>query len=220
MSNLKNSKGSFVLFLIVFYLTWTLREIYLPWEAQAPILAALLSISIWTGAPIIYLATIDKVNPLSFLKLNTNPGQGLKWGIVISIGYFILTVIYSQLIGNAIDFSLEWQTWLNVVILVGLVEEIMFRGFIFHKLQEYMTIAQANIFQAILFVLIHVPVWIARPEIYHPTGTLGAYLFSVCFIFIFGLGMGFLVNKTNSLWGAILVHSMVDFTNSVTLGEY
>jgi uncharacterized protein len=72
---------------------------------------------------------------------------------------------------------ITWNSVLGTSVLVGVFEEIPFRGFVLRKLQERFDFWTATAISSLLFVGAHVPGWILL-------GTLTAR--NAVYIFIFG----------------------------------
>ncbi|WP_430787450.1 hypothetical protein VBD025_16490 [Virgibacillus flavescens] len=73
---------------------------------------------------------VEKRNPLSYLGLNHNVKKGLKWAVWLTLAlitYF--AVLNLVVLRNDVDFNIGFSEWLNTIIMVGLIEEIVFRGF-------------------------------------------------------------------------------------------
>lgn len=111
--------------------------------------------------------------------------------------YFI--VLNFVVLQNNITVNIDFNEWLNTIILVGVIEEIVFRGFLLKKLTETFT----NTITSILFVSIHFSIWFYNglfefPYIVGPMITA----------FILGLIFGFIYKIANSLWSVIVIHSV------------
>jgi membrane protease YdiL (CAAX protease family) len=119
--------------------------------------------------------------------------------------------------GYHFHFNKNIGDWINTFLIVGFTEEILFRGFILNKLKQHTSFGKANLIQAVLFILIHVPVWISLNKQYFVIGSIWEYLWAVGFVFLFCIAMGYIVKKTNSLWPAILIHSFGDLTYVLTI---
>lgn len=149
-----------------------------------------------------YLALYNKINPIVFLKLHKNINKGVKY---IIIGILILCFLFLQhqyQLRNYINFNPFINIYLlcNTVILAAFMDEIVFRGIILQKLTFYLSFWKANSISSVLFILIHIPKYIQ-----------GHAIAGVGYIFIFGLFMGFVLKKSNSLWSCILIHAINNF---------
>jgi len=88
--------------------------------------------------------------------------------------------------------------------IVGIQEELLFRGWFFNKLAMATTERKANIISAVFFMLIHYPGWIIAsvPALSFITSSISA--------FILGLVFGWSFRKSCSIWTPILLHMVWD----------
>ncbi len=150
-----------------------------------------------------------------FRKPTLQKGEGWKLaGLsavalgMMQIGSLIYVLYYYLFNAFGIDLSLSmfdmdttnWvvnvMTFLYVVILGPVMEEILFRGILFHKLRRYGDMP-AIIFTAILFAMFHMN-FVQLP------GPL-----------LFGVAVGIIMSKTNSIWPCIAVHIFNNFMASI-----
>jgi len=102
-----------------------------------------------------------------------------------------------------------WNSILGTSLLVGVIEEIPYRGFMLQKLAERMPFWRANVITSALFLAIHVPGWMAL----HTFRTGAAIT-----IFVFGLIMAGAFKFAGSLWAPIVTHSANDCLSFVVFG--
>ena len=175
------------------------------------LLSGLMKTIIWIIPVFVLVRLMEKQPVLSFLGLQGGVRKGLKWAFVI-IGimgaYFYLVNIV--MMGKDIHVSLSLHTLLNTVILAGLLEEIVFRGYILNKWINGLSTStvdksdsfwSANMYTSIFFVLIHFPIWLRTGQMVFPS-VIG----SIANIFLLSLLFGYLYKKTNSLWTVIIIH--------------
>ncbi len=216
-------KANVGLYILIFFALWTIRATLLypideTIQAQSPawrqVYADAVRVIMWIVPVFVYLAVVDKVAPLQFLYLKTPVDRrGLLVGGVVAALYlacgFALTYL---LAGNgqpkqiSIDVT-SWQ-WYNILLgvpIAPLAEEILFRGFVLRKLQGFARFWPANLLTAALFMAIHWPYWLYSQG--WNTGLIAASLS----VFGFGLLLGYLVHKTNSLWPSIVTHTLNNF---------
>jgi len=175
------------------------------------ITSAVIKIAIWIIPVILLVKVMERGNPLSYLGLRYNFKKGLKWAgwlSLVFISYFIflnLTVLKSN-----IDFQMGLHEWLNTVLLVGIIEEIVFRGFLLRKLMDSYKFWIANTITALLFVSIHFPIWF-----YKDLFELAYLLNGIITSFVLGIIFGFIYKQSNSLWSVIIVHSLYNLLVSL-----
>jgi membrane protease YdiL (CAAX protease family) len=147
-------------------------------------------------------------NPLEYLKMNKNIAKGILVGMIIGICLCLLRIgaLYYARGFVEFDFTLNRHLWWNVIIFVGLTEEVVFRGFILQKIEGISNFWIANIMTTILFTCMHVPYWIL---IHHYT-VIDVLQHSLSVIWL-SLFYGLIFKKTQSLWAPIIVHSVNNF---------
>lgn|SRR5690606_10833717 len=204
-------------YFILFYLIWTFRELWLVDFINtmdpnvAAIVGAVIKLLVWVAPIIILVKLVEKKEPLKFLGLRENLSKGFGWATWVSFAlviYFIMVnLLFSQ---TELNLNLGLHTWLNTVILVGITEEIVFRGFILRKLMQQFTFWKANSITALLFLTIHFPIWF-----HHGLFESPGILFTFIQVFIIGFIFGLIYRKSNSLWSVIIIHSVYNLGVSI-----
>ncbi len=159
------------------------------------------------------LAAMYKVNPKILWTNSWSVGKSVLVGIGIFIIFKLLSAFYIQLGVRKFDVSIENLANIpNILLasrqdieaiistfgkgtgllLIGLLapiyEEIIFRGVILDSCQRYTNFNMANVFQALLFALVHMS-WFLAPV-----------------FFLFGILTGILRKKSESLFPGIVFH--------------
>lgn len=217
MSDLKENKKRSIyylsLYIILFYAAWTFKEGFLGKTLENMtdmnvnmqyLISAGVKLLIWVVPVFIYLKFINRESPLSYLKMNRNVAKGFLWGIVICVAYIGFSLIRDYLMGDkSVNLSLDLDQWLNIVIIAGFAEEIVFRGFFLQKLEEYFDFTWANIITSVLFIFIHFPKWYFTEGKILPQSMLS--------VFILGIAFGYTYKKTGSIWANMIFHSTNNF---------
>lgn len=206
----------FIFFVLTFYFLWSIKEILFslyinPTNNKNLItsLSALFKILIWVMPVFLYVRFLLNAKFITYLKLNNNILRGIKWGFGLSILIGIRFVIETYDIrSQSFNFSLDINTCINVIILAGFLEEILFRGFILTELQKKFIFWKANVITAILFLIVHYPTWILN-------GTFES-LWLHLYILLLGLLFGYIYKETQSLWSVIIIHSLHNFFTSIS----
>jgi membrane protease YdiL (CAAX protease family) len=149
----------------------------------------------------------EKTNPLVYLKLNKNILKGILWGAAIGGSIFLFNVLASYLMIGKVLFNgrISEELWIKAILLVGLSEEVLFRGFILQKVSNIFGFWTGNLVSAFLFLLIHIPGWIMTNNMQSPMNMITLVLL--------GLIFGFVLKKSNSLWGSMVAHSINNYTS-------
>jgi CAAX protease family protein len=209
----RNSLVPVVVYVVLFHLSWV-GWVYFVYPrvkslGEATLEYALVNLGIrlavWVVPVFLFLRYVDRVDPCAYLKLK----QRWKRGILVGLGFTVLN--FSLLLARygVPHPSVQAMTWnglLGTSLLIGFVEEIPYRGFIFQKFQERLSFWPACFLSALLFLAIHLPGWFAlhmlRAE-------------SVIFVFCFGVLMTVIFKYSRSLWAPIVAHSLNDFLSAI-----
>ncbi|MBP1970512.1 membrane protease YdiL (CAAX protease family) [Virgibacillus natechei] len=175
------------------------------------LLSAIIKIIIWLIPVFLLVIMVEQRNPFSYLGLRHNLGKGLKWAGWTSLAFLLYFVILNLVVlKKEIDFNIGFNEWLNTILLVGIIEEIVFRGFLLRKFIEYFNFWKANIIVSLLFVSIHFPIWFYKGLFEYPY-----ILNSIITAFVLSVIFGFVYKKTNSLWSVIIIHSLYNLLVSI-----
>jgi membrane protease YdiL (CAAX protease family) len=212
---MKRPLAPFIGYLAFFYLAWTFVWVYgvYPWAnrtlGSATLAYALVSIVfrllIWIMPVWAYLRYVDRVDVWEYLQLKRHWRRGVVIGLILTVLNFLGTMAR---VGYP-DWSHANVTWNSIAgtsVLVGVFEEIPFRGFILQKLQERCGFVTSAVLSSLLFVGAHIPGWFML-------GTLTAA--SVVYIFAFGVIMAIILRYSRSLWAPIVAHSLNDGLSNV-----
>ena len=203
----------FIAYLLLFYGCWIgwVYVIYSPMQALgtatlayalANIVARLL---LWVLPVFLYLRYIDHVHPVAYLKLDHYWQRGILLGLALSLLNFGGMLLRFGPPHPSLH-AVTWNSVLSTSILVGLFEEIPFRGFVFQKLQEQFSFWTANLLSSLLFLGIHLPGWVM----------LHALTWSnVLPIFVLGVIFAVIFYCSKTLWSTVITHSLNDFLSSV-----
>lgn len=132
----------------------------------------------------------------------------LKLGLAIGVTTFLLAAAGSTLMANflfkgqdlTLDRILIWLPWLLIFVLANAAqEELLFRGLFLRKLQPFFGKFISNFLVMFVFTALH----------------QGANYASNDFIFVaavvlVALAWGYIMQKTDSIWGPILFHAGMD----------
>jgi len=102
-------------------------------------------------------------------------------------------------------------------LLVGFVEELVYRGFGLNMLSGYMSGRRANVISSLFFVAVHLPSYLIH---WYCDGTLlvTAMLTQAISAFILGLLFGVVFWKSKSVWASAILHFWYDFSFVMFIG--
>jgi membrane protease YdiL (CAAX protease family) len=102
--------------------------------------------------------------------------------------------------GLTVASVLPWIPWVLIFVLAnGTLEELLFRGLFLRKLEPFFGKFISNFLIAFVFTVLH------RGAFY----TSGEYIF-LAVLFPLALAWGYIMQKTDSVWGSILFHAGMD----------
>jgi membrane protease YdiL (CAAX protease family) len=162
----------------------------------------------WVVPVWLYLRFVDGVEPLDYLKLTHHVRRGFVVALVLTMVNVLGTLVRFGIPHPSLS-RVTWNSILGTSLLVGVIEEIPYRGFILQKLAERMPFWRANVITSALFLAIHLPGWTAL----HTFRTGAAIT-----IFVFGLIMAGAFKFAGSLWAPIVTHSANDCLSFVVFG--
>lgn len=169
---------------------------------------------VWTLPVLILLRYVYYSNPISYLKLEDNFVNGVMWGTIIGFGVAVYHIVRFFLMGDGtLKLDIDMYTWIHRILLIGLTEEVVFRGFILQKLNEELEFIFANGIAAVLFMLMHFPGWYVRGLM--SNGNITYFYMSAAFVLIFGLLQGYVLKRTKSLWACMIIHSINNLVTTV-----
>ena len=212
-----NSKNilSLMTFILFIFTLWSIYILYLDYflKSNTPFFYRLFHLGLdklllMTLPAYFYLIYYEKVNVVKFLKLDNNITTGMKY-VIVSIAFLIVLSFNTQYqLLNYIKFNffLSIAIWIDAIILAAFMDEVIFRGILLQKLTKVMIFRNANVLSSLIFVFIHFPKWFSLGYFSHYT-VIG----SINFIFCFGLLMGYILKKSNSLWPCIFIHLTNNF---------
>lgn len=132
----------------------------------------------------------------------------LKLGLGIGITTFLLAAAGSTLMANSLfkgqNLTLErimgWLPWLLIFVLANAAqEELCFRGLFLRKLQPFLGKFVSNFLIMLVFTALH----------YGANYASNDMIFAVA-VMLVALAWGYLMQKTDSVWGSILFHAGMD----------
>lgn len=137
---------------------------------------------------------------------------GLWIGIVTFVAAALLAIPIAVFLFKGKNLTLEtirpWAHWVVIFVLAnGAMEEMLFRGLFLRKLEPFFGKFVSNLMVALVFVALH---GVA-------TYSSDRYFF-LAVTFPFALLWGYVMQKTDGIWGSILFHAGMDI--SIMLGIF
>lgn len=145
---------------------------------------------------ILFIVKLFREDPIKYLNLKPKSIRPILIGLGICA---FITIIFS--ITNKFQYKFHEINILMLIgtMLAGIFEEIPFRGFYQTIIKKRYGFVKANIITSILFMSLHVKL-ISQ-----------GYILNLIIVFFVGLWLGYIYEKTESIWAPIMVHSTYNF---------
>jgi hypothetical protein len=143
-----------------------------------------------------------------------------KYGIFLSVFIFILNgilpgVLYAKTLSS---ISSIITNFIYYIVIIALPEEVVFRGYMMNRfLYTLKDSKKAIIWSGILFVLIHIPFQLVVSRTDLLTWLLNGNGFTLIMTFFWHLIFCLLYKKLGTLWGVVLFHGIMDWSNCIFL---
>jgi membrane protease YdiL (CAAX protease family) len=130
-----------------------------------------------------------------------------KWPLIVFFMFLLLIPVRALLeFGElAIHPNFQLIRMIEIVIFVGITEEVVFRGWLLNAMMKKLKIGTAIILNSILFLFIHFPIWIyfGHDFMAFLSGSIGVFLISIilCIMFI----------KSKNIFVPIMWHMLWNF---------
>lgn len=161
---------------------------------------AKLSESLWRVVPILVLMAMIGADRGSMYLGKGRLGLGLAVGIAAFVVFAGLAFMPLTGKSEVVSKLLPLTPWILIFVLAnGFMEELLFRGVFLKRYEPFLGKGLANLLTAIVFTLAHVQV----------TYVADVLQFLVI-VFPLALTWGYLMQRTDSLWGSVLFHAGAD----------
>lgn len=153
---------------------------------------------------VLLLTRISGTSPGSIYVQKGKLRRGIIIGVIAFVASAAVAIPIAQLMFKAGDLTvtqiLQWSPWVLLFVLTSATdEEIMFRGLFLRKLEPFVGAFLANCLVALVFTGLHAVVTYTSDQL----GFLAATL-------PLAIVWGYIMQKTDGIWGSILFHAGMD----------
>jgi uncharacterized protein len=199
-----------VRFLLIFFSVWIVRVViykYFDQRLESQLLKAGFSLlwktAVWIGLPLFYLVRVEKQPAAAYLRLRPVSRNTASWCLaVLAVAAAWQSALW------AFGMDTHFPGLRQVVLAVwgaGVCEEVLFRGYLLRRFNEFMGFVPAMVITSALFVGAHVPGWLIFMDYsLRDVASNGLYVFGISIV------LSLLVRKSRSLYPSILFHSCAD----------
>jgi membrane protease YdiL (CAAX protease family) len=176
-----------------------------PWGTTADALYWIaMNVAIWI-VPLLALLRREQRNAADYLMLR-EPTRGIGIGVLIGAGVILFSLLLDVFLGGAsVVIPVLDMALINAILVAPVVEEIALRGFYMRAVADSgASPGNANWYTALLFVTLHLPGWYFQARLRSPLSLFQPALF----LLLLALFLGWIKDRTQSLWVAMVVHVM------------
>jgi hypothetical protein len=226
MVNQRKAALHLSLFLVAFFVLWTLRatlfyavdeSIISPTSRAA--YSNLLKLVVWVFPAAAFAYVLRSAPPAKYLGLSVWPSRR-NWLLCLSVTVvFLLVVTLVELAVGKKSFStaglssLPIALWLLQLLLSPLLEELLFRGLVMKELLTLLPAYLANAVTSLLFVGVHLPYWLSHG------GATRAMMTNAGGVFVFSVVACWLFSKTASIWPSTVAHVANNVLSSILVAS-
>jgi membrane protease YdiL (CAAX protease family) len=183
---------------------WSLNLLGLDVSTPAGAVLDKLESTFLIAVPIILLTRLSGNSMGSIYLQKGNLKQGLIIGLTVFVVVAVESIPWAKFQYQTGDLSLHrivpWVPWILLFVLAnGFNEELLFRGLFLGKLEPLLGAFPANLCMAIPFVALH----------YGVDYTQNIFLL-MALLLPLGLGLGYVMQRTNSIIASWLIHASFD----------
>lgn len=173
---------------------WCALMAWVGFPFDLPVVRALARFIALAGPACIWLH-VSGDHPADRLGITTNWLRGVITGLIVSLVWALLHFSYAITLPNSI------HSWLNVIFLSPIAEELLFRRAAIEYGIKQGSAFRTVLISSLLFSLIHLPWWLFSAE----QSLLGIIL-GLSTMFLYGLVFGGLYVATKSIWASLIPH--------------
>jgi membrane protease YdiL (CAAX protease family) len=155
------------------------------------------------AVPILVLTKLSGADLGSLLIKRGNLKWGLSIGALVLVNFTTSSLIFfgtSYASPDKLGAAVGWG--IVFAFSNGFLEELWLRGLFLKKLEPLIGFAGAILLTSVWFAAMHI-----LAVAYLPPAVIPVFLFNT---FSLGLACGYLILKTDSLWGAVIIHAAAD----------
>ena len=204
----KLSSYKIIIYCAVFYALWSVRELVIRPQfldslndVSFQIAETLMKLLVWTLPAVLLIKRYHDDMWIGLKEILTTKPKWF-WYILIMVAFFFFNAIRAWIAFGTLAVHPDFKpiTLVEAVIFVGVTEEIVFRGWLLNAMLKRMKYRFALLLNAVLFALIHYPIWI-----YHGYGALTILSGSLSVVVLSAV-FSWTFTKSKSIFIPIVIH--------------
>lgn len=206
---MKKESRKFIYLGLVFITIWSINILFISpkliifGDDIAVFLRIIIKFILWCGYGYYFIRLYNKNLVIKKEELFKMKNHHFMLKILLAVVVVAILSMFKNHHGfNINSFTLE--DFINKFLLVGIEEELVFRGLILNGLTKKEIFIKASIITSILFALIHIPGYI-RLEL-----ELGLIIINCLKILAVSCVYNYIFKETKSIWPIVIIHSVWD----------
>lgn len=207
--HMKKESRKFIYLGLVFITIWSINILFISpkliifGDDIAVFLRIIIKFILWCGYGYYFIRLYNKNLVIKKEELFKMKNHHFMLKILLAVVVVAILSMFKNHHGfNINSFTLE--DFINKFLLVGIEEELVFRGLILNGLTKKEIFIKASIITSILFALIHIPGYI-RLEL-----ELGLIIINCLKILAVSCVYNYIFKETKSIWPIVIIHSVWD----------
>ena len=203
-------------YLIVFFIFWSVRELVIQPMFLSPLdsvdsafIGEVIKLLTWTLPAVLLIRHFRDDMWIGLKEMFTSK---LQWSrdyifAVVVICLLVARPIQAWILHGELGFGSDFEParLIGGVLFVGITEELVFRGFLLNTFLTRMKMEYAVALDAVLFVLIHYPIWIYRGF------DVSDIAISSIWVAVLSVGFAYSFIKTRNILVPIVLHMVWNF---------
>jgi len=200
--------GKIIAYCLIFFAIWSVRELIIRpvWLNQFDgltwhILESSMKLLVWTLPAILLIKYFQDDMWISLKEMFTTKPRWFKGAPILSI-IIIVPILQALIFGGRLAIRPDFVplSLIQGVLFAGITEDIVFRGFLLNAFLKKMKTWQAVALDAVLFYLIHVPLWLYNGH------DLGFFLSATINVMALSVIFAYSFIKTKNIFVPIVLH--------------
>ena len=205
------------IYLVIFFAIWSIRELVIQPVFLDPlddiiseILSTIIKLSVWTLPAFLLIRHYHGDMWIGLREMFITKPKWFKGALIFPL-VMLIPLIQALIFAGEVTIRPDFVPirLIGVVIFVGITEEIVFRGFLLNTFLKRMKTWQAIAVDAILFYLIHIPIWLYQDNDFM------FFLTAIPIVLVLSVFFAYSFIRTRNILVPIVLHMIWNLFNHI-----
>ena len=175
-------------------------------DIASEIIGEVIKLLVWTLPAVLLIRYFQNDMWIGLKEMFTTKPKWFKDAPIILVLVLIVPILQALVHGGgiAIDPDFNPVRLIGTVFFVGITEEIVFRGFLLNATLKKMKLWSAITLNAVLFYLIHIPIWIYQGQ------DITFFIWAIITIMAYSALFSYSFIKTKNIFVPIILHMVLN----------